>query len=397
MRARHAIWAAILAAGSILAIAVEAGNHAPSTEAGPPITTRLLIDYVLGVSVPLDTSRLDLNGDSKVDAADVVDRVNHTPTPSPTPSPTSLPGTPEQRLSQQTFGSAYSAADIAQDAIDTMAEAVWGATELAGGTAQNPTLTGTLTQAAPDSDVWTYSATPIDRMLVVYSGGPTVELVIASFAGWVNGTWQDFTDSHLVDFNAAIAGSVDMRIQSQTGPNGDDIAWNRTITGWITHSGEAVTLNVTHTGRYNADIGSPISLYEYWEQTSGTASSPSGAIVISETYWAYYSHDSDWNRHVFNFSITNNSSATRGVDTYQYQNANATWEYQSCYYCDPLYANVVGQASYWTCGGVMLKNGAQFGAVQFDGAVVEGTHGPELILRTTGGQDYFLHTLIPYP
>jgi hypothetical protein len=46
---------------------------------------------------------------------------------------------------------------------------------------------------------------------------------------------------------------------------------------------------------------------------------------------------------------------------------------------------------------VMLKNGAQFGAVQFDGAVVEGTHGPELILRTTGGQDYFLHTLIPYP
>jgi hypothetical protein len=42
----------------------------------------------------------------------------------------------------------------------------------------------------------------------------------------------------------------------------------------------------------------------------------------------------------------------------------------------------------------MVKNGQSYGTVQFNGPVINGTYGPDLVLRLGNGTDIFLHPLI---
>jgi hypothetical protein len=309
--------------------------------------------------------------------------------------------TDEEVLCQQTFGAAYEAGDLGKEALALGAEAVWGATE-----ANNdiPTFTGTLTETGPGSDVWTYSPTPTDRLVVVFYGGPTIEYVFTAFDGYAEGTWEDFLLSHTVDFTVFQSGAMDLRIQSTTGPTvagagapvhrptGYEVEWDRSITGTAAYEGENVTLNLTHTGTENGTVDWNWADYEYQEQYAGTVTSATSSTNVSESSWSSLIHDGSQGRTIINKQLWNNSSATLGGSTYQYQSAHVAWA--SMGVLGETVGFVVIDQEYWVAEGTMLKDGALFGQVQFDAPVIEGTGGPQLVLHLTTGEDIVLHTLI---
>jgi hypothetical protein len=301
--------------------------------------------------------------------------------------------TQEAQMCLEAFGYASTISTTTVEAIATAAEAVWGASDFNGGFL---TTTGTLTQTSINPETWTYSSSPANKLVVAYFGGPTIEFVFTTFQGWLNGTWEDFTNSHLLDFTVYISGQLNLRIQSDTYPtlNADTIKWQRTITGTALYYGITMNTNINHSGSKYYDIGSGYAFYRYWEQYSGSANSSFASITVSEASFIYIAHDSNLGQHVRNQQFQNNSSASFGGNTYQYQNAYASWAAGSLL-DDPGAFNVVIDVNYWSTNGQMLKNGVQFGVVEFDGPVVAGFPGPNLILRLVAtNEPVFIHTLI---
>lgn len=299
----------------------------------------------------------------------------------------------EAQTCLETFGYATEVSSISADAISVMAEAVWGASDFTG---TLPTLHGTLTQTSQNPETWTYSASPSNKIIVVYLGGPTIEFAFTSFDGWMNGSAETFTKSHLVDFTVYVNSLLNLRIQSSTWPsaNADTISWSRTITGTAVYYGVTMNTNVQHEGRYWYDIGSSFAFYKYWEKFSGTASSPFANVTVSQQSYIFIGHDSNMGQHVRNQEYTNNSIATFNGNTYRYVNAYASWATGSKL-LDPMEFNVVIDPNYWSASGEMTKNGNQFGVVQFNGPVTAGTPGPDLILRVVAtNEPIFIHTLI---
>ena len=305
----------------------------------------------------------------------------------------SVAQTQETQMCLEAFGYASAVSATSVDAIATAAEAVWGASDFNGGLL---TTTGTLTQTSTNPETWTYSSSPNNKLVVVYFGGPIIEFVFTTIQGWLNGTWEDFTNSHLLDFTVYINGQLNLRIQSYTYPtsNADTIKWQRTITGTALHYGITMNTNINHSGSKYYDIGTSYAFYRYWEKYSGSASSSFASITISEVSFIYIAHNSNIGQHIRNQQFQNNSSATFNGNTYQYQNAYASWAAGSLLN-DPGAFNVVMDVNYWSASGQMLKNGVQFGAVEFDGPVVAGSSGPNLILRLVAtNEPVFIHTLL---
>ncbi len=328
------------------------------------------------------------------------------PTSSGTATVSLVPGqtVPNERSMILTaFAGAYDVGSLGQEGVALLAEAVFGASELNGGAL---TLTGTLTQVGQGSEVWTYGATPTDRLLVAFAGGPTITLVVAGIDGYFGGTWEDFLDRHAADFTVAMAGAYDLRIQSQkrfTKSNGarGTQSWNaeftRVITGTCVQAQETLTLNVTHSGReIDCYVEPPYARYEYDEGYTGTIASPSASIVLNQRYWATLMHDSNVGRHFKSVELQNSSSATLGGATYQWQDVLVRWHAGSLIN-DPGAINVVIEPYDWVLAGRLLKNGAVHGELQYDGPLAEDTHGPDLVLRLTSGESIWVHTLIQYP
>lgn len=296
----------------------------------------------------------------------------------------------ERKLCLQAFGYGADVAALATEAVSTGAEAVWGASEANGGVV---TLTGTLTQSTQNADQWTYSAVPNDRLVIVFAGGPTVQFAFAAFAGYLSGTWEDFIYSHSIDFTCLIQGRCNLRIQSQATPVADSIRVSRVITGTCTYYGEQVTTNITYTGRVWYELGSGFAFYTYKEWLAGTASSASGLTTVNERIFISIAHNSNTAVHARNDERWNTSSASLNGVTYRYENVHASWARRSTL-SDPGAFNVVTDANYWVAEGQMLRNGAVWGAVKFDGEVVEGSTGPDIILDIGGGASIFVYRCI---
>ena len=300
--------------------------------------------------------------------------------------------TDEKNLCLQTFAAGYEAGELGTEAVSTAAEAVWGASGLNSGYA---TFVGTLTQSASNSDYWTYSATPSDKLVIIYANGPTIELKFSTFNGYVDGTWENFCDSHILDFTVKIAGQIDLRIQSQCNV-GEHIEWQRTITGTVLYEGENYTIDITHTGSKSSSVSSGIAFYDYQEQYSGTANSSSKVITISESSVTHLGHNSNLGQHVKEVKLWNNSSTTFGGTTYQFQNVGVIWVGGSIL-GSPGTFNKVIEGEKWAVQGTVLKSGQLFGTVQFDGPVNNDTQGPRLVLRLNNGTDILLHQLLNLP
>lgn len=310
-------------------------------------------------------------------------------------------------LCQSSFNSANEAGELGTEAVALAAEAVWGASELNGG---NLTLSGTLTQSAQGSDVWTYSANPTNKLVLIYAGGPVVEFTFTTFNGYLNGTWEDFIDQHNIDFTVFVQNQTNLRIQSESGFVATGYSkslktgaipewrreWQRIITGTTLHEGEIVTLNLVHNGEEYGSIEPGWTHLMHDENYSGTISSPSAQMTISQSSYMSRLHDSNTATHVLNGQLTNNSSFVLNGITYKYENAHAAWAAGSTLSSGDF--NVVIDTNYWKAQGTMLKNGQLFGNIQFTGPVVANAYGgPDLVLHLTTGEDIFLHTLVPYP
>ncbi len=291
-----------------------------------------------------------------------------------------------------------SAGDIAREAkvgLDLAAQAVWGASEMNGNTL---TLTGTLTQTNPVLDTWSYSGVPSDRMIIQFSGATPIEIAFASFDGWLQGTWEDFTNSHRVDFTMKVGTDYDIRIQSESLPDNVDpkYTWQRQLTGTLPYEETPTTANLLHSGTTTYELSSGYAYYHYQEACTGTSSNSTTSTTVNDQYFATIRHNSSQGVYAVNKGIMSNSSASVGGNTYAYHDAMVQW---AAYTNFPDSAssgiyNKVLDANYWQASGSMTKNGTAFGTVAFDRPVIADTDGPLLVLNVSSGPSYLLHPLL---
>lgn len=297
----------------------------------------------------------------------------------------------EAYICRYLFTSSNEITQLSTNAISIAVDAVWVASGITGVI----TTTGTLTQNPSNPDVWTYSANPTDRFILNFSDGTSIVFTFYSINGYTGGDADDFKNSHQMDFNTFVQNSINLRINSNTYPQNGKTYWQRTITGTAQFDLQGMNVNILHTGNISYDIGNGFAFYSYTEQATGTSNTGSLSINVNEGYWRFIGNNSNLSTFVMNTEITNNSSGNFGSTTYQYQNARVFWAAASVIYGG--YYNMVVDPSNWVAQGTMQKNGQTYGTVQFNGPVINGTYGPDLVLHLNNGTDIFLHTLIDFP
>lgn len=69
------------------------------------------------------------------------------------------------------------------------------------------------------------------------------------------------------------------------------------------------------------------------------------------------------------------------------------WEKQSASGGGETLYNVVGEPGYWTCSGALLRDGQLTGSLEFTGPVMDGSYGPDLVLKLAAGESVLMHPL----
>jgi hypothetical protein len=297
----------------------------------------------------------------------------------------------ESLICKYLFASSNEITQLTTDAISLAVDAVWEASGITGVI----TTTGTLTQNPSNPDLWSYSSSPNDRMILNFNDGSSVVFTFYSIDGYKDGTAEDFKWSHQMDFNAFVQNRNNIRINSNTYPQDGKIYWQRTIAGTTLFDTQIMNLNISHTGNIEYDIGDGYAFYTYREQATGTSNTGSFSVNVNEQYIRKIANNSNTSTFILNTEILNNSSGNFSGTTYQYQNVDVFWVAGSVIY-EGYYDKVV-DGYQWTAQGTILKNGQVFGTLQFDGSVIEGTYGPDLVLHLNNGSNILLHTLIAFP
>ena len=297
----------------------------------------------------------------------------------------------ESYICRYLFTSSNEITQLSTDAISLAVDAVWEASGITGVI----TTTGTLTQNPSNPDVWTYSANPTDKLVLNYNDGSSVEFTFYAIDGNTDGDEGDFKWWHQMDFRAFIQNYVDIRINSNTYPQNGRIYWERNITGSYVFDSQIMSSNISHTGNIEYDIGNGYAFYTYREQATGTSTTGSFSVNVNEQYIKKIANNSNTSTFVMTTQIRNNSSGNFSGTNYQYQNVDVFWVAGSVLYTG--YYDKVIDSGDWSVQGNLIKNGQVYGNVQFDGAVVNGTYGPNLILHLNNGTNIFLHTLIADP
>ncbi len=298
----------------------------------------------------------------------------------------------EPYICKYLFSSSNEITQLSTDVISLAVDAVWEATDITG----IATTTGTLTQSPGNYELWTYSSTPTDKLLLNFSNGSKIAFKFYSINGYTNGTADDFKHSHLMDFNTLIENQIDIRIYSNTYPQNGTIYWQRTIKGTGQFDSQNMSVNLTHNGKLDYDISSGYAYYQYTEQAVGSTSTGTFSVNVNEGYNKTIIHNSNTGIFASNTEIINNSSGNFNGISYQYQNAHIFWAAGTAFAdsANAGYYNNVIDPNQWLAEGIMLKNGQQYGTVQFNGPILNNTSGPDLILHLNIGNDVFIHTLI---
>lgn len=145
------------------------------------------------------------------------------------------------------------------------------------------TLTGTLTQNGHNM---TYSATPADRLRVVWGDGAIYEFRVSQFQGSLsNGANAFYKGNHLIQFGAQLEpdneiGLVNLSIRSQR--QGSTLSVS--LSGSATFEGQTHTLNLTYAQQVLSDFGPGSIEFRHQDTLQGSLSSPSFQIQVNETY-----------------------------------------------------------------------------------------------------------------
>ena len=279
---------------------------------------------------------------------------------------------------------------ISDDAISLAVDAVWGASDLAGQTV----LTGTLSQSSQDN--WSYTASPSDKLVVVYQDGSSVEFKFTTINGYIDGDENDFKESHLMDFTTHINNYINIRIISNTGPIDDKIQWQRTITGNIIWDSDNQSVSIQHNGDRKSEIGNGFAFQYVNETVMGTSSSGLASYSINDQFHTAIAHNSNAGIFDKDTQFWKNSSVTTGGINYTFQGMNVFYVGGTTLYANAengIYNQVVNDYQ-WSATGTLLKNNQLYGNIVFSDTPTNSTYGPNLIAKLNSGGDIILHYLL---
>ena len=305
----------------------------------------------------------------------------------------------EDQIVYQLFRSSDGATDLAAQAINYAASAIFGTKDLTGGFKS----TGTLTQTSLSPETWAYAANPADKLVVKFYNGLTVEIVYTTANGYLNGSYSDFVSSHTsFVFSMKISSLIDLNITSQalySGNQGDNtVNFSRTISGSYSFTGTWITLNITNGGTTHTVVDPNFLQYTTNQTATGNSSSASTQTTVNEQYYSSFIFSTLSQPAVYsaNKILTNNSSITVGGQTYAFQNAVVKWA-AGTQFADSAHAGVYNQAidlNYWQASGSLYKNGNLYGNVYFDNPLILKSYGPKAVVQLANNHLILIHPIL---
>ncbi len=235
--------------------------------------------------------------------------------------------------------------DLEQDLSPLLVELV----EMARSKSQNPTaLTGTLTQSG---NTFTYSASPTDRLRVVWSDGAVYEFRITQFQGNLSGGARAFyKGNHLLQYGAQLKpdnamGPVNLSLRSQR--QGSSLSVS--LGGTAVFDGQSYTLNLSYAQQALSDFGSGSILFHHQDTLQGSLQGPSLQVQVSETYDFRLVGSSSL---VMQTIRTLNNTWSESGQQFRLQNGLIKRVFRDG---DPI------EADFWTASGDLLRNGVRVG------------------------------------
>ncbi|MCU0224600.1 MAG: hypothetical protein MUF27_11140, partial [Acidobacteria bacterium] len=270
-------------------------------------------------------------------------------------------------------------ASAAYAALEFAVQGVWEASRQAG----QPTFTGTLTEVGT-SGAFTYTPTPTDKLVGVFTSGVRVEIRIIRFTGYTGGDWNDFMKDHDVAFEFFSANVVNIRMESLTLPGTvGAYQWTRTYQGELVIRGQAQPIQRRDEGNAKNFSQETDSSFETLEYRTGTVGLAGAVATIDDAAWSLTMNNFAVGRTVRNQRRTSNSSLPAAGGTLKFDGLDVRWETVNTV-GDP--APYLGDPGYWYALGGLLQGGAKIGQIQFDGPVSAYTTGPAVIVNLGGGR-----------
>lgn len=306
----------------------------------------------------------------------------------------------EDQIVYQLYRSSNGATDLTYQCINYASQAIFKTKDLTGSFKS----TGTLTQTSLNPEIWAYSATPTDKLVVKFLNGISIDIVYTLANGYIAGTSSDFVCSHTnFVFSMKIATLLDLNITSQaiySGNQGDNtVTFSRTIAGSYSFTGTWITLNIANSGTTHTIVdGGTFLQYATNETATGTTSTTSSQTTVNEKYYSMivFSSISSPSVYSINKILTNNSSITIGGQTYALQNATVKWA-AGTQFADSAHAGIYNKAidiNYWQASGSLLKNGVVYGNVYFDTPLILNSYGPKAVVQLANNRLILIHPIL---
>lgn len=256
--------------------------------------------------------------------------------------------------------------DLEQDLSPLLVELV----EMARSKSQNPTaLTGTLTQSG---STFTYSASPTNRLRLVWSDGAVYEFVITQFQGNLSGGARAFyKGNHLLQYGAQLRpdneiGPVNLSIRSQR--QGSSLGVS--LGGSAVFDGQSYTLSLSYAQQVLSDFGPGSIEFRHQDTLQGSLQGPSFQVQVSETYDFRLVGSSSL---VMQTIRTLNNTWSESGQQFRLQNGLIKRVFRDG---NPI------EADFWTASGDLLRGGVRVGGFgqAFTGNLLE------QFLETPGGR-----------
>lgn len=231
--------------------------------------------------------------------------------------------------------------------LDLTVEAVAAATI----SVNNDTLVtyGTLTETDAG---FTYSTTPTDRIVIVWSEGPPTSLYVQQLQGDFEATSTDafFSRNHTVVVRIARDQNLDIKVESTKSGSQRVV---RVVGSYLRH-GDTFELNMEEIDDTVAGIDTTSSEYESESVLSGTITGPGFSLAVNEA-------------HRYRLIYFENLVESR------WRTVNSHWTYQGSEYAivdgyiRGTYRDTYPtEFEYWRAEGVVTENGATIGEIGFE-------------------------------
>ncbi len=235
-----------------------------------------------------------------------------------------------------------------EDAVSLGTQAVFLASELNGG--QTLITTGTLTQTG---NTFTYSATPTDRLRVVFTNGSTMEFIISAMNGDFSGDEDWFLQNdHQFVLQVIIPGSMDVQISTVF--SGGSL--QNTLNGTMTIEGVTYQANITEAGTVQFSINGSLAMFDRIEALTGSITGPDFSMTVNNHHWYYSIYNANDTSFAVNRTRDYNSTWNIGGVNYGAQNIRIK---------TALLNGWANDLNYWEAYGTIVENGVVIGQVDW--------------------------------